>query len=233
LYSFLNQFNKKELNIVTIEDPIEYKFSDINQTQVNAKADLTFASGLRTILRHDPDVVLVGEIRDKDTASIATQAALTGRLVLASIHANDAVSIIARLIDLGVESYLVAATMVAGISQRMARRICPYCKVEYEPAADEVEMYQREIGQPPPRLYIGSGCNMCAKTGFRGRVPLFEMFQFSENIRRHILAGDNSDAIKATALKEGMITMLHDGMLKAADGLTSIKEVIRNTFSMM
>jgi len=231
LYSFLNQFNRSEQNIVTIEDPIEYKFLDINQTQVNVKANLTFANGLRTILRHDPDVVLVGEIRDKETASIATQAALTGRLVLASIHANDAVSVIYRLLDLGIEPYLVSATLVAAISQRMVRRICPYCKVEYEPSADEVAAYEKEMGKAPPILYMGSGCNMCADTGFRGRIPLFELLNFSESIRRLLLAGTNSDKIRDEALREGMVTMMRDGMLKASDGFTSIKEVIRNTFT--
>lgn len=231
LYSFLNQFNRNEKNIITIEDPIEYRFTDINQTQVNVKADLTFATGLRTILRHDPDIVLVGEIRDKETASIATQAALTGRLVLASIHANDAISIIYRLIDLGVEPFLVSATMVAAISQRMVRRICPYCKIEYEPKTDEIALFEKEMGKLPPRLYIGSGCNMCAQTGFRGRVPLFEIVQFSEDIRRLLLAEAGSHEIRAKAIEEGMITMMRDGMKKASEGLTSISEVIRNAYS--
>lgn len=231
LYSFISQFNRNEQNIITIEDPIEYRFPEINQTQVNAKAGLTFASGLRTILRHDPDVVLVGEIRDKETASIATQAALTGRLVLASIHANDAVSILYRLVDIGIEPYLISASLVAAISQRMVRRICPYCRVNYEPSAEEIAAYTKEMGSRPSQIQVGSGCKMCAGTGFRGRVPLFELIRITDNIRHLLLSNANSSEIKKAAIQEGMITMAKDGMLKVKDGTTSIKEVISSTFS--
>jgi type II secretory ATPase GspE/PulE/Tfp pilus assembly ATPase PilB-like protein len=232
LYAALNQFDRTEQNIITVEDPVEYRFEDINQTQINPKAGITFATGLRTILRHDPDVVLIGEIRDKDTAQIATQAALTGRLVLATVHANDAISILFRLLDLGIEPYLISPTLVAAQAQRMVRRICPYCKVVTEPTADEEAAYKRELGEVPKRVYIGAGCSMCASTGYRGRVALTEILTMTESLRRMLLAGASADDIKAEALKEGMVTMQRDCMLKAKLGTTSISEVIRATFTM-
>jgi type II secretory ATPase GspE/PulE/Tfp pilus assembly ATPase PilB-like protein len=231
LYASLNQFDRNTQNIITIEDPIEYKFNNVNQTQINNKAGITFASGLRTILRHDPDVVLVGEIRDKETASIATQAALTGRLVLATIHANDAISIVFRLADLGIEPYLISPTLVAAVSQRMIRRICPYCKTTGEITAEEEAAYEKELGEKPKMMYKGIGCNMCANTGYRGRVALFELLVMSENLRRAILSGGNADEIRSIAFKEGMVPIQRDGMLKAKQGITTISEVIRGTFS--
>jgi general secretion pathway protein E len=229
LYASLNQFDRDTQNIITIEDPIEYKFTDINQTQINTKAGITFASGLRTILRHDPDIVMVGEIRDKETATIATQAALTGRLVLATIHANDAISILFRLLDLEVEPYLISPTLAAAVSQRMIRRICPYCKTKAEIIPSEADAYSREIGEKPQDLFKGKGCNMCANTGYRGRVALIEMLTMSEGIRRMIIAGAGTDDIKKAALKEGMITLKRDGMFKAKAGITTIEEVLRST----
>jgi type II secretory ATPase GspE/PulE/Tfp pilus assembly ATPase PilB-like protein len=231
LYASLNQFDRNIQNIITIEDPIEYKFTDINQTQINPKAGITFASGLRTILRHDPDVVLVGEVRDRDTASIVTQAALTGRLVLATIHANDAISVLFRLIDLGVEPYLISPTLIAAVAQRMVRRICPYCKIESPISAVEEAAYRKEMGQAPGQMFKGKGCNMCANTGFRGRVALIELLAMGENIRRLVLSGGSSDEMKNAALKEGMITMQRDGMLKAGQGITTVNEVLRSTCS--
>jgi general secretion pathway protein E len=231
LYASLNQFDKNTQNIITIEDPIEYRIRDINQTQINPKAGITFASGLRTILRHDPDIVLVGEVRDKDTASIATQAALTGRLVLATIHANDAISVLFRLIDLGIEPYLISPTLVGALAQRMARRICPYCKTPAEVTSAEAAAYFKEMGKKPENQYHGTGCNMCAQTGYRGRIALIEMMVMSETLRRLVLTGAGADEIKNTALKEGMITMLRDGMVKAMAGITTISEVMRITYS--
>jgi len=231
LYASLNQFDRNTQNVITIEDPIEYKFVDINQTQINNKAGITFASGLRTILRHDPDIVLVGEIRDKETASIVTQAALTGRLVLATIHANDAISIVFRLIDLGIEPYLISPTLIAALSQRMVRRICPYCKVPVEVSPEEEAAYIKELGEKPGKMYRGAGCNMCANTGYRGRVALFELLVMSEGIRRLILSGASADEIRKKALEEGMLTVQRDGMIKAKQGITTISEVLRGTFS--
>lgn len=232
LYAAINQFDRREQNIITVEDPIEYKFEDINQTQINPKAGITFASGLRNILRHDPDIVLIGEVRDRDTAQIATQAALTGRLVLATIHANDAISIIFRLLDLGIEPYLISPTLVAAQAQRMVRRICPYCKTCTQPSADEEAAYSRELGEVPADVYLGTGCTMCANTGYRGRVALTEILVMTEKLRRMLLSSASADEIKDEALKEGMITMQQDGMLKAKSGITSYSEVIRATFTM-
>ena len=231
LYASLNQFNRDTQNIITIEDPIEYRFTNINQTQINPKAGITFAGGLRSILRHDPDIVLVGEVRDRDTATIVTQAALTGRLVLATIHANDAISVLFRLIDLGIEPYLVSPTLVAALAQRMARRICPYCKVPAEVSAAEAAIYEKVLGEKLRNAFKGSGCNMCAHTGYRGRVALMEMLSMTETIRQAVLKGSSADEIKAIAMQEGMMTMQRDGMLKVKSGITTISEVMRITFS--
>jgi type II secretory ATPase GspE/PulE/Tfp pilus assembly ATPase PilB-like protein len=231
LYAALSIFDRKALNIITIEDPVEYEFKDINQTQINTKAGITFATGLRTILRHDPDVVLVGEIRDRDTAEIATQASLTGRLVLATIHANDAISILFRLIDLGIEPFLIAPTLVGALAQRMVRRICPYCKTNVKPSAEEEAAFSKEYKEVPLTVSMGKGCNMCANTGYRGRVALTELMVMSENLRRLVLAGASADEVKTVALKEGMLTMQRDGILKAKMGITTIREVLRTTFS--
>ena len=231
LYAALNQFNRENQNIITIEDPVEYSFTNINQTQINTKAGITFASGLRTILRHDPDVVMVGEIRDKDTASIATQAALTGRLVMATIHANDATSVLFRLIDLGIEPYLISPTLIAAVAQRMVRRICPYCKVKTEIQPSEEAAYFKELGEKPGALYKGKGCKMCANTGFRGRVALIEIMFMTENLRKLVISGGSTDQIRAQAIKDGMITMQRDGIFKAREGITTINEVMRSTLS--
>jgi len=231
LYASINQLDANERNILTIEEPIEYRFMDINQTQVNPKAGITFATGLRAIMRHDPDIILVGEIRDKDTATIAVQAALTGHLVLSSIHANDAVSVLFRLIDLGVEPYLISSTLVGIVAQRMVRRICTHCRAPSQPSVEEQIAYEEEMREPPTILYSGAGCNLCANTGYRGRTGLFELLVMSEEIRRMLLSNVSAGDIKAEALKEGMITMKRDGMLKVKEGITSVSEVLRSVFS--
>jgi general secretion pathway protein E len=231
LYASINQLDANERNILTIEEPIEYRFMDINQTQVNPKAGITFATGLRAIMRHDPDVILVGEIRDKDTATIAVQAALTGHLVLSSIHANDAVSVLFRLIDLGVEPYLISSTLVGIVAQRMIRRICIHCRTPSQPSVEEQIAYEEEMKEPPDTLYSGAGCNLCANTGYRGRTGLFELLVMSEKIRRMLLSNASAGDIKAEALREGMTTMKRDGMLKVKGGVTSVSEVLRNVFS--
>ena len=231
LYASLNTFNRSTQNIITVEDPVEYEFKNINQTQINAKAGITFASGLRTILRHDPDVVLVGEIRDKDTADIVTQASLTGRLVMATIHANDAISILFRLIDLGIEPVLLSPTLVAALAQRMVRRICTYCKTTVNPSPEEEAAFQKELGEVPAKVSVGKGCTMCANTGYRGRVALSELMVMSENLRRLVLKNASADEVKAAALQEGMLSMQRDGILKAKMGVTTINEVLRSTFT--
>ena len=231
LYASINQLDANERNILTIEEPIEYRFMDINQTQVNSKAGITFASGLRAIMRHDPDIILVGEIRDKDTASTAVQAALTGHLVLSSIHANDAVSVLFRLVDLGVEPYLISSTLVGIVAQRMVRRICSHCRAPSQPSVEEQIAYEEEMKEQPTTFYTGAGCNLCANTGYRGRTGLFELLVMSEKIRRMLLSNTSAGDIKAEALKEGMVTMKRDGMLKVKEGITSVSEVLRSVFS--
>jgi general secretion pathway protein E len=231
LYASINQLDANERNILTIEEPIEYRFMDINQTQVNPKAGLTFASGLRAIMRHDPDVILVGEIRDKDTATVVVQAALTGHLVLSSIHANDAIGVLFRLMDLGVEPYLISSTLVGIVAQRLVRRICTHCQAPSQPTVEEQVAYEEEMKEQATTFYSGTGCNLCANTGYRGRAGLFELLIMSEEIRRMLLSNASAGEIKAEALREGMVTMKRDGMLKVKAGITSVSEVIRSVFS--
>jgi general secretion pathway protein E len=233
LYASLNQLDRKGRNIVTIEDPIEYHFEDINQIQVNAQASITFASGLRSIMRLDPDVILVGEVRDSETAAMATQTSLTGHLVLSSIHANDAVGILFRLIDLGVEPFLISSALVGVISQRLVRRVCSHCRALADVPAEEASAYEEEMGEPPEKLYYGSGCNVCANTGYAGRTGVYEVMALSEEIRRLLLKGAGSADIKAQALNEGMTTMRRSAMLKVQQGVTTPLEVIRNVYSIM
>jgi general secretion pathway protein E len=227
LYASISSLDRKERNIMTIEDPIEYHFADINQTQVNLKADITFANGLRALMRHDPDIILIGEIRDKDTAAIAVQAALTGHLVLCSIHANDAVGVFFRLIDLGIEPYLIASTLVGIAAQRMVRRICPHCRTTYQPSAEEKRVYAEEVGQQPTVLYRGEGCNLCSGTGYQGRTGIFELLVISEKIGRMLVADINAVDLRAQSIKEGMATLKHDGILKVRDGITTMAEVVQ------
>ena len=231
LYASINQLDRNKYNILTIEEPIEYRFLDINQTQVNPKAGITFTSGLRATMRHDPDIILVGEIRDKDTATTAVQAALTGHLVLSSIHANDAVSVLFRLMDLGAEPYLISSTLVGIVAQRMVRRICTHCRGRYQPAVEEQIAYEEEFKQQPATFYSGAGCNLCANTGYLGRTGLFEILVISEEIRRMLLGNTSAGDIRAEAIKEGMVTMKRDGMLKVKEGITSVSEVLRSVFS--
>jgi general secretion pathway protein E len=231
LYASVNRLDRKGRNIVTIEDPIEYEFEGINQIQVNPRADITFASGLRSIMRLDPDVILIGEVRDSETARMATQAALTGHLVLSSIHANDAVGVLFRLLDLGVEPFFISSALVGAVSQRMVRRVCPHCRSLSEPPVEEQLAYEEELGERPEQLYYGTGCNFCANTGYLGRTAVFEVLLLDEELRRLLLKGATSGEMKAWASSEGMITMRRDGMLKVRQGITTPYEVIRNTFS--
>ncbi len=231
LYASINELDRNERNIMTIEDPIEYSFMDINQTQVNAKAGLTFANGLRAIMRHDPDVILVGEIRDKDTVNTAIQAALTGHLVLSSIHANDAVGVLFRMMDLDAEVASISTTLIGIVSQRMVRRICTNCRSTYRPTEEELEAFTKEMGNEAATFYHGTGCNLCADTGYRGRTGIFEFLVMSEPIRKLLRNNAGAGEIKAQAIAEGMITMKQDGMKKVKDGITSISEVMRSVFS--
>jgi len=231
LYATLKKLNTEELNIMTIEDPIEYQFQGIRQIQVNRAADVTFATGLRACMRLDPDVILVGEIRDSETAQTAITAALTGHLVLTSIHANDAVGALVRLVDLGVEPFLVTSAVIAAASQRLVRKVCPYCQELREASPSEVAAYEREMGEEKREFYYGSGCNFCSFTGFLGRMGVFEALLVSDQIRSLVSRGANSPEIKAQALQEGMLTMRRDGMIKAKEGKTTPGEVARHVFT--
>jgi type II secretory ATPase GspE/PulE/Tfp pilus assembly ATPase PilB-like protein len=231
LYASINELDRNERNIMTIEDPIEYNFMDINQTQVNNKAGITFASGLRALMRHDPDIILVGEIRDTDTVTTAIQSALTGHLVLSSIHANDTVGVLFRLMDLGVDTASISSTLIGVVAQRMVRRICSNCRTPYQPTEEEAQAFGKEMGEETATFYTGSGCNLCANTGYRGRTGIFEFLVMSEDIRKLLRRNASSGEIQAQAISEGMITMKRDGMLKVKEGITSISEVMRNVFS--
>ncbi|MFQ5436740.1 MAG: GspE/PulE family protein, partial [Anaerolineae bacterium] len=231
LYATLNQLDRDEYNILTIEDPVEYQFDRIGQMQVNRQAGLTFATGLRSIMRMDPNVILVGEIRDRETAEITVQAALTGHLVLSSIHANDAVGALHRLIDLGVEPFLVASALVGVISQRLVRSICPHCRNQAAVNLEEQLAYSSEIGRAPEKFLQGQGCNFCAETGFLGRIGVFEVLSHSETIRRMLMQNASADDLKEQAIKEGMVTMWRDGMLKVQQGITTPGEVMRNVYT--
>jgi len=230
LYASINQLDRGERNIITIEDPIEYRFKDLKQTQVNPKAGITFASGLRALMRLDPDVILVGEIRDGETARMAVQAALTGHLVLSSIHANDAVGVLFRLIDLGIEPYLISSALIGVVSQRMIRRVDSNCREPYQPSDEERAAFEKEMGQERADFYRGAGCNFCAGTGYLTRSGVFEVLPLSEEIRRLLLKGGGVDDIRTQALTEGMVSLRRAGMMKVKEGATTLQEALR-TFS--
>lgn len=230
LYASVNELDRRARNIVTIEDPIEYLFDDINQIQVNPKGGITFARGLRAIMRLDPDVILIGEMRDSDTAGTGIQAAQTGHLVLSSIHSNDAVGALSRLMNLGVERFLLASAIIGVVAQRMVRRICPHCRSLVERPAAEQASYEKEVGELRSSFYYGAGCNFCAHTGYLGRTIICEVLQMSEKVRQLVVSGASAAEIKEQALKDGMVTMLRDGMLKVREAITTPSEVIRNVF---
>lgn len=230
LYASLNSLDQVERNIITVEDPVEYRFSNINQIQVNPRAGLTFASGLRSILRLDPDVILIGEIRDAETANIAIQSALTGHLVLSSIHANDAVGVVLRLLDLGVEPFLVSSALIGVIAQRMIRTICPSCAKSIEASPAESLVYNQEMGEHKTEFMYGAGCKACANSGYRGRTGIFEILKTSDEIKTLLVKGASSNALRDQALEEGMVTLLKDGMIKVKENLTTPTEVLRNAY---
>jgi len=230
LYASINSLDTQGSNIITIEDPAEYRFKDINQIQVNTQAGITFASGLRSILRLDPDVILVGEIRDAETANIATQAALTGHLMLSSIHANDTASVLTRLIDLKVEPFLVASAVIGVVAQRMVRRICPDCGRLIEAPLVEQMAYEKEMGEKQDKFLYGTGCKSCTYTGYLGRTGIFEILNMNDTIGAMVCNQASSSAIRAQALQEGMTSMGNDGMRKVKEGITTPAEVLRNAY---
>jgi general secretion pathway protein E len=231
LYASINSLDMIGANIVTIEDPAEYRFKDINQIQVNPQAGITFASGLRSILRLDPDVIMVGEIRDAETANIAIQAALTGHLMPSSIHANDATGVLFRLLDLKVEPFLVASAVIGMVAQRMVRRICPDCSHLIEVPLVEQMAYEQEMGEKRAEFLYGTGCKSCSYTGYQGRTGIFEILTMSDAIRMMLTRNANTSDIRAQALKEGMTSMMNDGMRKVKAGITTPSEVLRVTYS--
>jgi len=231
LYASINSLDTHGRNIITIEDPAEYRFKDINQIQVNPQAGITFASGLRSILRLDPDVILVGEIRDTETANIATQAALTGHLMLSSIHANDVAGVLARLRDLKVEPFLIASAVIGVVAQRMVRRACPDCSRLIEAPLVEQLAYEKEMGEQKTEFLYGTGCKSCAHTGYLGRTGIFEILPVDDTIGVMVCNQASSGAIREQALQDGMISMMNDGMRKVKEGITTPAEVLRNAYT--
>jgi type IV pilus assembly protein PilB len=229
LYATLNIINSVDRNIITVEDPVEYRIPGINQVQIHMKAGLTFASALRSILRSDPDTILIGEIRDKETAMIAVESALTGHLVLSSLHTNDAASAVTRLVEMGVEPYLVSSALDCVVAQRLARKLCDKCKEAYKPSEVELQeaRFPEEEWEKIAELYRAVGCGVCGKTGFRGRLGLYEVMPVTEEVERLCVARASSEDIKRLAVEQGMLTLRDDGFDKARQGLTTIEEVFR------
>ena len=226
LYASLDKINSVEKNIITIEDPVEYKLEGIRQIQVNPKVDLTFANGLRSILRQDPDVIMVGEMRDCETAEIAIQAALTGHLVFSTLHTNDAAGAVTRMVDMGVENFLVSSSVIGVLAQRLVRMICPDCKEKYKPTKEELNDIGL-TGEEGIELCRGKGCAKCRKTGYRGRIGIFELMIPDDDLRNLIISKTSSDEIKRKAVELGMIALKGDGISKVRAGLTTVVEVLR------
>jgi general secretion pathway protein E len=231
LYTALDRLNKPDVKILTVEDPVEYQMAGINQIQVKPQIDLTFANALRSIVRQDPDVIMIGEIRDLETAQIAVQSALTGHLVLSTVHTNDAPSTINRLLDMGVEDYLLTSTVVGIQAQRLVRTLCVHCKEPYTALPEMVEQLglRRFVPTGPVVMYHGKGCPQCANTGFTGRLSIIEVMAMTDALRTLVMKHANSMELKAQALSDGMITMYEDGLRKAAMGVTTLEEVMRAT----
>jgi general secretion pathway protein E len=230
LYAALSSINNPDINIITIEDPVEYQIEGIGQIQVNPKINITFANGLRSIVRQDPDVILVGEIRDLETAEIAIQAALTGHLVFSTLHTNDSASAVTRLIDMGIESFLVTSSVIGILAQRLVRNVCNECKEEYIPDEESLE----NIGITPEmssgkKIYKGKGCQDCLNTGYKGRTGIFEFMILDDAIKSLILKTSDSNAIKKKAVNQGMVTLRQDGALKVLNGITTVEEILRIT----
>jgi type IV pilus assembly protein PilB len=231
LYATLGEIARPEVNVITVEDPVEYRMDGINQVQVNIKAGLTFAAVLPAILRSDPDIVLIGEIRDRTTAQLAVEAALTGHLVLSTLHTNDAPSAMTRLVEMGIEPFLVGSSLDAVLAQRLARRLCDWCKEAYQPTEQEVSGARwpvEDLGTPD-QLWKPVGCRSCAKTGYRGRLAVNEVMPVSEEIERLTVANAPATELEKVALAEGMVTLRDDGLRKAATGMTTLEEILRVT----
>lgn len=239
LYAMIHRIKDEAINIITMEDPVEYRMPGVNQSQVNAKINFTFASGLRSILRQDPDVVMVGEIRDKETADIAINAALTGHVVLSSLHTNDSAGALPRLLDMGIEPFLITSSTNAIVAQRLCRKICEKCKQETAPKAEHWDLINAELETLPEpekteakakkKLFVGNGCPACGNSGYKGRIGIFEVLAVTEPIQQLTIKRASSADLMAQSKKDGLITLKQDGILKALDGLTTIEEVWRVT----
>jgi type IV pilus assembly protein PilB len=231
LYASLSELNTPDRNIMTIEDPVEYVFPTINQIQINEQAGITFANGLRSILRQDPDVILVGEVRDVDTARIAVQSALTGHFVLSSLHATDAVSALHRLLDMGIEAFLVASAITGVVAQRLVRRTCTYCKQPYEPSPDELGFLRMIGGDAPEGGFMhGVGCNLCAHTGYLDRIGVHELLAVTDEVREMIIDRAPHDDLRKVARTQGMRTLEEEAMFLVGSGVTTLNEVMRSIY---
>jgi general secretion pathway protein E/type IV pilus assembly protein PilB len=230
LYGCLNEINKPDRKIITVEDPVEYQLSGINQVQVNADINLTFAAALRSILRQAPNIIMIGEIRDLETANIAVQAALTGHLVFSTLHTNDAPSAVTRIVDMGVKPFLVASAVKAIMAQRLIRKVCPKCRVPYMPTDYEMQVLKMNPDEMKNATLVrGNGCNECSRTGYRGRMGIYEIFSVDDEVRRLIYEKVPSNVIRARARELGMRTLREDGVRKIMAGITTPEEVISIT----
>ena len=232
LYATLSEVSNPTINVMTIEDPVEYVFPTINQIQTNEQAGLTFATGLRSILRQDPDVILVGEIRDVETTRVAVQSALTGHFVVSSLHATDSVSALHRFLDMGIESFLIASSILAVVGQRLLRRICPSCKTSYTPTDEEMLFYDESGGPPKPTFFQGAGCNFCANTGYKDRIGVYELLVMTPELRRLIVGWATQEELRNMAVKQGMSTLRQEAINLVAQDVTSIAEVIRSMYTL-
>jgi type IV pilus assembly protein PilB len=232
LYATLSEVSDRSRNVMTIEDPVEFTFPKINQIQTNEQAGLTFATGLKSILRQDPDVILVGEIRDVETARIAVQSALTGHFVLSSLHGNDSVSALHRFLDMGIESFLIASSVIAIVGQRLVRRVCPSCKIPYTPTKEELAFYEESGGPPKTDFVIGAGCNYCGQTGFLDRIGVYELLQMTPEIKRLIVGWATQDELRRQAQKQGMRSLRDEALNLVVHDTTTISEVIRSIYAM-
>lgn len=230
LYSTIEHMNAdQKFNVMTIEDPIEYQLTGINQMQTREEVGFTFAEGLRTILRLTPDIIFVGEIRDKETAKITIESGLTGQLVLSSIHAPDAVGTLYRLLDLGIETYVLNSALLGLVSQRLVRKTCQYCLEPCEATKDELNFFQKTMGRPPQNLRHGKGCQLCQNIGYKGRLGIYEVLPFTAKLRDKIREELSEDALRQKLVDEGFINMIKDGLLKSEQGITTISEIMRTS----
>jgi type IV pilus assembly protein PilB len=234
LYSTLNHINNPEQNIITVEDPVEYRLNGVNQVQINPKINFSFAGALRTILRQDPNVVMVGEIRDGETAEIATRAALTGHLVFSTLHTNDAPMAVTRLLDMGVEKFLLTSSLVGVVAQRLIRLNCSECSEPYLPEKAELALYRETCGNEENSVFVkGRGCEKCSFSGFRGRTAIHEVMPVDGEIRRMIMKAYDSEEIRRYAVFKGMRSLLEDGLQRASEGVTTIKEVMQAAYTVL